>query len=415
MNRVPKLRFKEFSEEWEEKKLGEIFDVITDFVAAGSFATIRENVNYITNDIGYAQLIRTTDLKYKFENLDKIYVDEKAFNFLYRVNLDKECIILPNIGANIGESYYIQPNIFKEKNNVLGPNAILIRSNKNNNKFLINFFERKEYNKQLKIISGASGQPKFNKTDLKKFIFYIPVLQEQQKIADFLSSVDKKISITEEKLDLFKDYKKGIMQKIFNQELRFKDSNGNDYPEWEEKRLGNICYYFNGGSLESYVVNNGKYNLITLNSISIEGNLKKEHKTVNINKNLLNKYDLVMVLSDVAHGNFLGLTAIIPEDNMFVLNQRMGGLKIKYDENVYYLRYYINSNQFYFKLHGQGSSQLNLSKKDIEDFIVKLPCLEEQQKIADFLSSIDNKIDNLAAELENLKEFKKGLLQQMFV
>ena len=116
MNRVPKLRFKEFSEEWEEKKLGEIFDVITDFVAAGSFATIRENVNYITNDIGYAQLIRTTDLKYKFENLDKIYVDEKAFNFLYRVNLDKECIILPNIGANIGESYYIQPNIFKEKN-----------------------------------------------------------------------------------------------------------------------------------------------------------------------------------------------------------------------------------------------------------------------------------------------------------
>ena len=415
MNRVPKLRFKEFSEEWEEKKLGEIFDVITDFVAAGSFATIRENVNYITNDIGYAQLIRTTDLKYKFENLDKIYVDEKAFNFLYRVNLDKECIILPNIGANIGESYYIQPNIFKEKNNVLGPNAILIRSNKNNNKFLINFFERKEYNKQLKIISGASGQPKFNKTDLKKFIFYIPVLQEQQKIADFLSSVDKKISITEEKLDLFKDYKKGIMQKIFNQELRFKDSDGNDYPEWEEKRLGDICYYFNGGSLESYVVNNGKYNLITLNSISIEGNLKKEHKTVNINKNLLNKYDLVMVLSDVAHGNFLGLTAIIPEDNMFVLNQRMGGLKIKYDENVYYLRYYINSNQFYFKLHGQGSSQLNLSKKDIEDFIVKLPCLEEQQKIADFLSSIDNKIDNLAAELENLKEFKKGLLQQMFV
>ena len=235
MNRVPKLRFKEFSEEWEEKKLGEIFDVITDFVAAGSFATIRENVNYITNDIGYAQLIRTTDLKYKFENLDKIYVDEKAFNFLYRVNLDKECIILPNIGANIGESYYIQPNIFKEKNNVLGPNAILIRSNKNNNKFLINFFERKEYNKQLKIISGASGQPKFNKTDLKKFIFYIPVLQEQQKIADFLSSVDKKISITEEKLDLFKDYKKGIMQKIFNQELRFKDSNGNDYPEWKKK------------------------------------------------------------------------------------------------------------------------------------------------------------------------------------
>ena len=388
MNKVPKLRFKEFSEEWEEKRLGEVSEIIMG--QSPSSSKYNENFN------GLPLIQGNADCK-----------NRKVFPRIYTTEITKESFpndIIMTVRAPVGAISL--SNI----HSCIGRGVCAIRNASN---FIYHYLIKLE-DSWDKLAQGSTFTA-VNSNNIKNLKINLPLLQEQEKIADFLSSVDKKISIIEEKLDLFKDYKKGIMQKIFNQELRFKDSNGNDYPEWEEKRLGNICYYFNGGSLESYVVNNGKYNLITLNSISIEGNLKKEHKTVNINKNLLNKYDLVMVLSDVAHGNFLGLTAIIPEDNMFVLNQRMGGLKIKYDENVYYLRYYINSNQFYFKLHGQGSSQLNLSKKDIEDFIVKLPCLEEQQKIADFLSSIDNKIDNLAAELENLKEFKKGLLQQMFV
>ncbi len=400
MNRMPKLRFKEFSGEWEEKKLGDI----TKF-SKGKLISKEDITETGIECIRYGELYTTYG-----EVITKI-VSKTNLNVKDLVLSEKNDIIIPSSGETAID--IAKASCVTKSEVALGGDLNILKLNENG--IFLSYYLNNKLKYQIASLAQGASVVHLYENHLKKLKVLFPSLNEQQKIADFLSSVDKKISITEEKLDLFKDYKKGIMQKIFNQELRFKDSNGNDYPEWEEKRLGNICYYFNGGSLESYVVNNGKYNLITLNSISIEGNLKKEHKTVNINKNLLNKYDLVMVLSDVAHGNFLGLTAIIPEDNMFVLNQRMGGLKIKYDENVYYLRYYINSNQFYFKLHGQGSSQLNLSKKDIEDFIVKLPCLEEQQKIADFLSSIDNKIDNLAAELENLKEFKKGLLQQMFV
>ena len=159
---------------------------------------------------------------------------------------------------------------------------------------------------------------------------------------------------------------------------------------------------------------NGKFKLITLNSIDIKGNLKKAHKTVENSDNSLIENDLIMILSDVAYGDFLGLTAIIP-DNSYVLNQRVGRLRSKIDLNIYYMRFYINYNQKYFKLKGQGSSQLNLSKADILNFSINLPCLAEQTKIANFLSAIDQKIDVVSEQLEQAKLWKKGLLQQMFV
>lgn len=241
----------------------------------------------------------------------------------------------------------------------------------------------------------------------------IPSLSEQTRIASFLTSVDNKLQALKQKKTLLEQYRKGVMQKIFLQEFRFKDDNGNEYPDWEEKKLGDLCNYKNGGSFENFVSNEGSYNLISLNSIDINGKLKKQHKKVTITDNSLQKGDLIMVLSDVAHGNFLGLTDIIPNDE-FVLNQRMAALKPKTDFNSFYLKTFINFNQSYFKLMGQGSSQLNLSKGDVENFVVKLPILEEQTKIADFLSAIDDKIIHCQSQIEKTEVWKKGLLQQMF-
>ena len=206
------------------------------------------------------------------------------------------------------------------------------------------------------------------------------------------------------------------MQKLFSQELRFKDENGKEFPDWEVKKLGEIIDYKNGGSYENLVCDNGKYFLITLNSLDVNGKLKPDHKRVNATDNSLKKGDLVMVLSDVAHGFFLGLTDIIPSNN-YVLNQRMGGLKPKedIDFNSYYLKTYINYNQKYFKLKGQGSSQKNLGKEDVLFFKIECPKINEQTKIANFLSSIDDKIDQAEKRLQLIQMYKKGLLQQMFV
>ena len=188
-----------------------------------------------------------------------------------------------------------------------------------------------------------------------------------------------------------------------------------DAGEWEEKILGDICNYWNGGSNEGAITEDGEYYLISLNSIDINGNLKSDMKRLSKTDNSLQKNDLVMVLSDVAHGNFLGLTDIIP-NSKYVLNQRMAGLRLKIANagNVVFLRAYINKKQNYFKQKGQGSSQQNLAKSAVTDFPVLFPNPDEQKKIADCLSSIDELIATQTQKLEAYKAHKIGLMQQLF-
>ncbi|PDW15620.1 restriction endonuclease subunit S [Helicobacter pylori] len=178
---------------------------------------------------------------------------------------------------------------------------------------------------------------------------------------------------------------------------------------WQRVRLGDICEFGNGGAYETLIVENGDFKLISLNSIDIDGNLKNTMKRVNFYDNSLKQDDIVMVLSDVAHGDFLGLCAVIPS-NDYVLNQRMGRLRKKNDcINILFLRLYINANQKYFKMQGQGSSQLNLSKKAIEDFEIPLPSLNEQAAIANVLSDLDRYLCSLDALILKKESVKKAL------
>lgn len=174
---------------WQEvewKKMSEVCDIITDYVAAGSFAALRENVTYLKGK-GYAQLVRTTDLKQNLTNVDDfIYVSKEAYDFLWRVNLNEESVVLPNIGVNCGEVYYITPNMFISDYNVLGPNAIKVRSNNENNHFLYYLFQTPFFQKEINKITSHAGQPKFNKTSLKNIVIPIPSLQEQKRIANLL-------------------------------------------------------------------------------------------------------------------------------------------------------------------------------------------------------------------------------------
>ena len=173
--------------EW--KTLGEVMDVVTDFTAAGSFASNAQNVRYL-QEPNYALLVRTTDIKQGFKSTEKfIYVDQHAFEYLWRVNLDKECIILPNVG-NCGEVYHSSPTILPYKNCVLGPNAILVRSEKASNKFLYYLFQAEYFQKELAKITSNIGQGKFNKTNLKQIKLPLPPLSEQRRIVDILDRFD---------------------------------------------------------------------------------------------------------------------------------------------------------------------------------------------------------------------------------
>ena len=138
------------------------------------------------------------DLKAVFQNKDFIYVDRKAFDFLWRVNLNKESIVMPNIG-NCGEIYYINPEKLPYKHNVLGPNAILVRSTENNNKYLAYSFENSSFQRKLKLIISPNGQTKFNKTELKNIDISLTKVDEQNKLGNLFDSLNKLITLHQRK------------------------------------------------------------------------------------------------------------------------------------------------------------------------------------------------------------------------
>ena len=391
---VPAIRFKEFEGDWNNKQLKEICS----FFSGGTPTS--SNKEYYTGDIPF---IGSGNI---FDSNVSNYITEEALNSSSAKIVEVGDLLYALYGANSGEVG------ISKMSGAINQAILCIRTDSEKIDFIHCLLVLNKDKIVGKYLQGGQGNLSAN--IVKKLKYHFPSLPEQQKIASFLSEVDEKIQQLTKKKSLLEQYKKGVMQALFSGSLRFKDENGNPYPDWEEKRLGEICDYKNGGAFENLVVDEGEFNLITLNSIDIKGKLKSNHKKVIKSDNSLLEGDLIMVLSDVAHGNFLGLSDIIP-DNSYVLNQRMGALKPKVELIRIYLKTFINYNQKYFKLMGQGSSQQNLSKGDILNFKVLFPIIEEQQKIATYISSIDTKIESVNNQITQSQTFKKGLLQQMFV
>ena len=200
------------------------------------------------------------------------------------------------------------------------------------------------------------------------------------------------------------------MEKANIPKIRFDKFND----DWEQRKLGEVATYKNGKGHEDNQSDEGTYELINLNSISIDGGLKPSGKFIEDGSDTLLENDLVMVLSDVGHGDLLGRVAIIPENNRFVLNQRVALLRINDDTNPYFLFSIINRHQDYFKKLGAGSSQLNISRGTVEDFVVDYPCQDEQRKIAKCFQNLDTLITLHQRKYEKLQMIKKSMLEKMF-
>ncbi|MFB1050603.1 restriction endonuclease subunit S [Paraliobacillus sp. JSM ZJ581] len=184
--------------------------------------------------------------------------------------------------------------------------------------------------------------------------------------------------------------------------------------DWEQRKLSEMTVYKNGKGHEDRQSTSGNYELINLNSISIDGGLKHSGKFIDDAADTLLKDDLVMILSDVGHGDLLGRVALIPENNRFVLNQRVALLRPNETANAQFLFSYINAHQYYFKSQGAGMSQLNISKGSVENFKSFVPNLEEQRKTGEFFKDLDHLIALHQRKLETLNLMKKGFMQVMF-
>ncbi|OHY30633.1 hypothetical protein BI362_05135 [Streptococcus parauberis] len=183
--------------------------------------------------------------------------------------------------------------------------------------------------------------------------------------------------------------------------------------DWEERKLGEVSKYSNGGSYENDVVENGTYELITLKSVNMSGKLVSSGKFINRETKTLEKDTLVMILSEQAPG-LLGMTAKIPENNRYVLNQRVAEIKPNTNIDSYFLSMSINRSQAYFSKRGAGTKVQNISKPNVENFEFYCPSEREQQKIGSFFKQLDETIALHQRKLYLLKEQKKGYLQKMF-
>ena len=201
-------------EDWEIQKMNLICKVITDFVASGSFSDLKKNVTYIDSK-DYAMLIRTADLSKKSNTMSHVYVSKDSYNFLSNSNLFGNEIILPNIGASIGDVYMVPKNMYKHM--TLGPNSIMVKT-KYCDFYYYNYFKSRSGRESLLMIGQAAAQGKFNKTQLRQMKVPVPALNEQKAIATFIKKrilkIDTLISTESTKITLLREYKQSLISEV---------------------------------------------------------------------------------------------------------------------------------------------------------------------------------------------------------
>lgn len=381
MSNIPKLRFKEFSGEWEEKKLENFCNKI----ASGKSKQ---------NNDGQYDLYGSTGIIGK--------TDQYSNNGKY--------ILIARVGANAGLT-----NIVEGKFGVTDNTLIVDLNNKAEVDFVLPLLHKYNLNK---LIFG-SGQPLITGGQLKELKLFFPSIDEQQKIASFLSAVDTKIDQLTRKKELLEQYKKGVMQKIFSQELRFKADDGSEFPEWEEKKLGDVFHSVKGkGISKNKIAENGKYQCVLYGELYTKYNevIFEVISRTNEEDGIKSKSgDLLIPSSTTTTGIDLANVTALNKDNILIGGDITVLRSKEKTNNIFYAYYLSNHKKDEIASYAQGITIVHLYYGHIKDMVIDLPSIDEQTKIANFLSAIDTKIDLVTKQLDVAKNFKKGLLQQMFV
>ena len=397
---VPKLRFKGYNEEWKHYRLKDIVQI---------YDGTHQTPNYIDDGIKFVSVEN-------INNLDKTnkYISREDYEKDFKIKPEINDILMTRIGdigtpaiinTNERYAYYVSLALLKSNYAILSP------------KFLIQRISSEQFQHELwKRTLHVAFPKKINKYEIGECNVFIPPLPEQEKIAAFLTLIDKKIEKQKELVELLKKYKRGLLSQIFSQKLRFKDDNGNNYPDWEEKRLGDICKIIGGGTPDT---NNAKYWGDDINwftpteiikkyvdcsnrKISNLGLLRSSAKILPIGTVLLTTRATLgeMSILQIEATTNQGFQSLIPNKNLVT------------SEFIYYCQPII---KYFCYKYANGSTFLEISKQTLAKLKLMIPNEGEQNKISDFLSKFDDKIQQEECLLNNVQTYKKGLLQQMFI
>jgi type I restriction enzyme S subunit len=398
LKNIPSLRFPEFNGEWENSRLGEVMN----FKVTNSFS--RDNLNY---ENGKVKNIHYGDIHTKFQTLFDItresvpFINEEVS--IGRISDDFYCkegdIIFADASEDIndvGKSIEII-NLNNEKL-LSGLHTLLARPIENT--FEIGFngylFKSNTVRTQIQKESQGSKVLSINVGRISGIEITFPILKEQQKIASFLLTVDDKLQTLKQKKTLLDQYKKGVIQKIFSREIRFKDDYGNDYPDWEDKKLGEVSRITTGSSNRE--------------DSNLDGEFTFFDRSQDIRSSNRFLFDAEAIIVPGEGQEFIPKYFI----GKFDLHQRTYAIMDFVPNNGKFLFYYISFNSNHLNSHAVGSTVKSLRLPMFEKMPIKLPSQEEQSKISNFLSAIDEKIEYCQLQIANTEVWKKGLLQQMF-
>ena len=387
---VPALRFREFTDDWSVKYLSE-------------FMAFRNGINADKQQYGQG---------YKFINVLDIIADKPITHDKIIGSVDISAAVFDKSTVSFGDILFQrssetreeagQANVYldKDKPATFGGFVIRGKSKGNYQPVFMNFLLKTSLvRKEITARSGGSTRYNVGQATLENIPIVITKTdEEQQKIANFLTSVDTKIQQLKRKHTLMQQYKKGVIQQLFSQQVRFKDDDGRDYPDWKEIRLGEVCSTFKSGMG------------ITSGMISDEGPFP------------------------VYGGNGLrGYTDTYTHEGAYLLIGRQGALcgNINRVDGKAYISEHaiaVQGNSLadtewlaqrlsFYNLNrlSESSAQPGLSVNKLVRYKLSFPSLSEQKKIANFLLKLDTKINEIAKQINQAETFKKGLLQQMFV
>lgn len=414
---VPTLRFREFDSEWSESTLKQLSSNVS--YGIGAAATDYDGIN---------KYLRITDIDEESRRFLPNPLTSPEGSDFDKYKLVKDDIVFARTGASVGKSYLYNP---ADGNLIYAGFLIKFHIDKADPQFVYLMTFRSEYNKWVQVYSMRSGQPGLNAEEYKKWDFFIPKLPEQQKIASFLSAVDTKIEQLTRKKELLEEYKKGVMQKLFpppstssgsgevqHPELRFKQEDGSDFPDWEVKRLGELGSFSKGkGISKSDISDDGKYHCIRY------GELYTDYREIimdvisktNIDPkdSVISEANDVIIPSsgethiDIATASCVLVEGVLLGGDLNIFSSKENGVFISYLLN--------NAYKFDIANLAQGNSVVHLYSKQLKSLQIMRPSLSEQNRISDFIAELDSKIAGIEVKVANAQSFKKGLLQQMFV
>ena len=386
----------------EFKTIDEIFEIITDYTAAGSFADVAKNVTYLAEP-NFALLVRTMDLKSNFTKGNLVYIDEHAYKYLWRVHLNKESIVLPNVG-NCGEVYYVIPQNLPYKNCVLATNSILLRSSEHNNKFLYYVLETADFKKKLRKITSNTGQTKFNKTALKNLQIPVPPIEVQNEIVRILDTFTKLEAELEAELEA-----RRRQYHFYRDKLLSFDTHTHTV-KWVS--LGEICEIITKQTGFDYSATIKPSLLYSKQENTYSFIQNKDFCGTNINFDtdlyipieIAEKYPKITLDKPsilISISGKIGNVGFYDFPQKAFIGGAVGICKLKENINGKFIMYYIQSKygQQYLLKSIKAASHLNITVEDIRKFPIPFPNLEKQKEIVEILDKFDCLVNDLSVGL----------------